>query len=246
MESLKVDDVMQITLVVSKILVNGLGSEQREKVLSEAPGGLKDVAAHDADETRVYQAILNEYLRSHDFDFVVEIYRRIEATKVFYRNVGSDLDLLKYLIKSTGVGERMAARHKPYVFVLMPFRDEFFQTYESAIRPALQDLGCEVQNAKEVLTVDRIVDAIFDSTARARFLVADTTGQNANVFYEIGYAHGIGKKVILLSQNRKDLPFDTASIRHIKYSRTAPYSLRDELRMTAEAVMEELGEDDES
>ena len=38
--------------------------------------------------------------------------------------------------------------------------------------------------------------------------MADVTEQKANVFYELGFADGIGKEVILVAQKGSDLPFD--------------------------------------
>lgn len=44
------------------------------------------------------------------------------------------------------------------------------------------------------------------------------TGRNANVFYEVGYSHGINKNVILLTQESEDIPFDLKHFPHIIYN----------------------------
>jgi len=47
------------------------------------------------------------------------------------------------------------------------------------------------------------------SIQESSFLIADITPDNPNVFYEVGYAHGLKKPTILLSDRRRDnLPFD--------------------------------------
>ena len=48
-------------------------------------------------------------------------------------------------------------------------------------------------------------------------MIADCTGKNPNVFYELGIAHTLGKSVFMCSQNREDFPFDVNHIRSFKY-----------------------------
>ena len=51
----------------------------------------------------------------------------------------------------------------------------------------------------------------------ANIIIADITNRNPNVFYELGIAHTLGKKIILLTQNIKDIPFDLNRYRFICY-----------------------------
>ncbi len=44
------------------------------------------------------------------------------------------------------------------------------------------------------------------------------TGRNPNVFYEVGYAHALGKIVLLLTQNAEDIPFDLKHRPHTVYA----------------------------
>jgi nucleoside 2-deoxyribosyltransferase len=62
-----------------------------------------------------------------------------------------------------------------------------------------------------------ILNDIWLAINRAEVIIADITSRNPNVFYEIGIAHTIGKKVILLSQKKEDIPFDFLHYRHILY-----------------------------
>jgi hypothetical protein len=55
------------------------------------------------------------------------------------------------------------------------------------------------------------------------------TGRNPKVFYETGYAHALNKKVILLTQNADEIPFDLKHYPHIVYSGRI-VSLKDELQ----------------
>ena len=48
-------------------------------------------------------------------------------------------------------------------------------------------------------------------------IICDLSGKNANVFYETGIAHTLGKEVILITQHDGDVPFDLRSLRYISY-----------------------------
>jgi hypothetical protein len=62
------------------------------------------------------------------------------------------------------------------------------------------------------------VQRIYNQIAKADLVVADMTGQNPNVSYETGYAHALGKQVILLTKKTEDIPFDLKHYPHIVYS----------------------------
>ena len=44
------------------------------------------------------------------------------------------------------------------------------------------------------------------------------TGMNPNVFYEVGYAHALNKRVILLTETAEDIPFDLKHTPHVVYA----------------------------
>jgi hypothetical protein len=52
---------------------------------------------------------------------------------------------------------------------------------------------------------------------RSHLVIADCTGRNPNVFYEIGIAHTLGREVILITQNDADIPFDLRHLRYVPY-----------------------------
>ena len=59
------------------------------------------------------------------------------------------------------------------------------------------------------------------SIRSAALIIADVTPDNANVFYEVGFAHAIGKPTILLSDRKRErLPFDISGFRTLFYDNT--------------------------
>ena len=107
---------------------------------------------------------------------------------------------------------------KPFIFVLMPFIGEFDDIYKFGIKGAAEDAGAYAERVDEQIFIEGILERIFNQINKADVIVADMTGRNPNVFYEVGYAHALGKKVFLLTQNADDIPFDLKHKPHTIYS----------------------------
>src|SRR6266850_1835492 len=95
---------------------------------------------------------------------------------------------------------------KPFVFVLMPFSGDFKDEYEVAIKPACADAGAYCERVDEQYFQGSIVDRIWNQINLASVVISEMSGKNANVFYETGYAHALGKSVILLTKDAADIP----------------------------------------
>jgi len=131
-------------------------------------------------------------------------------------------------------------------FVLMPMRGEFEELYEYIIKPTVEEVDLNCEYAGEIVVPGLIMDDIWDRIERARVLVADLTECNPNVVYEVGYAHSLDKrKVILLSQSLDGLPFDLRGFRCIPYGLgpRALEKLRAELHVALRAVLGQLTPD---
>ena len=107
---------------------------------------------------------------------------------------------------------------KPVAFVVMPFSSELEPIYRDFVQPTLHDCGFEVRRADELTKADSILKDIIRGIASATLIVADLTGNNPNVFYELGIAHARGKPSILLTQDVDSLPFDLRAYRVIPYN----------------------------
>ncbi|MDE5946356.1 MAG: hypothetical protein K2G63_03470 [Oscillospiraceae bacterium] len=99
--------------------------------------------------------------------------------------------------------------------VIMPFKvDWSFDMYETFKEAAID---FSVWRSDEEYTDDIIIQTVWEKINRAKFVIADCTGKNPNVFYELGIAHTLGKPVFMCSQNREDFPFDINHIRNFEY-----------------------------
>ncbi len=116
--------------------------------------------------------------------------------------------------------------------------------YKQAIAPTVQAKGMEPVILEPVVGNDQVpgpIDAqIIDAIKISHFCIADLTGNNPNVMYEIAYAHSLGKLVIIITQDSTtDVPFDIRHHRIIHYSSTeAGYeSLRDDLQKSIDSIL---------
>ena len=77
------------------------------------------------------------------------------------------------------------------------------------------ELGILAERVDEQLFTEGILDRIYRQIELADIVIAEMTGQNPNVFYEVGYAHARGKLCILSTASADDIPFDLKHRRHI-------------------------------
>lgn len=108
----------------------------------------------------------------------------------------------------------------PGIFVLMPFEPEFDELYTDTMSAVARSVGLPISRADDLFGPRAIMNDIWSWLLSSRVVIADCTGRNPNVFYEIGLAHCIGRPVILIAQSDDDVPFDLQHIRYIKYKLT--------------------------
>ena len=114
-----------------------------------------------------------------------------------------------------------------YVFIAMPFGELWSDGVHATIVRACESLGSEGvvlhwQRADEIARPGRITDQIVDAINACDAMVADLSGMNANVVYEVGFAHSNSTPVVLLNQNPESSPFDLRDMRQIAYTVERP------------------------
>jgi hypothetical protein len=105
-----------------------------------------------------------------------------------------------------------------FCFVVMPFRPElnFFFLYLKKYLEEKYKIRVERGDSK-VLTKE-LMKKISDEISGASFLIADVTGSNANVFFELGIAFAMDKPVIFLTQDApREAPVDIRQFEFIQY-----------------------------
>ena len=129
--------------------------------------------------------------------------------------------------------DKLRQQTKPrFVFVIMPFATEFNDVYKLGIKRAvssLTDLKLTVERADETLRNKAIIKRIREKIREADLIIADVTGNNPNVLYELGYADALEKTTVILTRNRKTIPFDLNEKPNIQYNPGDTATLKKEL-----------------
>ena len=138
-----------------------------------------------------------------------------------YRGQGANMRGKPYCFKMGETCPREADEDPKLVFVLMPFRPkrEFDEIYEKGIRPGWEssDVAFHCLRADEWFHTRDIMCEVCRHIQRAHYIVADMTGRNPNVFYELGLAHAFGKDVVLITQSEDDVPVDLLPMYRVEY-----------------------------
>ena len=117
---------------------------------------------------------------------------------------------------------------KPVCFVVSPIGQpgtEHHQTsaqvLDNLIRPVAVAAGYEVVRADEIHNTGPFLRDVLRYLATADVVVADLTGHNANVFYELGVRHALSRRTVLIARSQSDLPADLSHYRTIIYGDVA-------------------------
>jgi hypothetical protein len=103
-------------------------------------------------------------------------------------------------------------------FVIMPFSSElhYFYLYLQRHIEHTHDIDCE--RADNRFATGPFLDKIVAQIQRADVVIADCTGSNPNVLYELGIAHALNKKTILISQDPSaQYPSDIKHFEFVRY-----------------------------
>lgn len=99
---------------------------------------------------------------------------------------------------------------KGYAFVAMPMDNNDPQLVDvlDSIKEAAARCGIHAERVDEPQSNERITDRILESIRKAEYVIVDLTSSRPNVFYEAGYAQGLGKTPIYVANQGTHLEFD--------------------------------------
>ena len=171
-----------------------------------------------------------KYLQTCNF---VDIFGKIDAKHYNYK-VALTVEGLK----------KVQEQAKPNIeskqaFVAMRFNDEMKSIYFEGIKKLEEDTGFTMHRVDMEPFNDKICDKIIAEIRRSRFVIADVTGHRQAVYFEAGFAKGLGLPVIWTCReddiNGCESNFDTRQYNHIYW--TEANELREKLRYRIEATI---------
>ena len=181
---------------------------------------LSDGAGHSVSEMKDYlfEKGLEDYSEGQFAGSVNNLLRNKKIEKVnrgTYKIAGENL---------TGEGR---GRVMKKCFVVSPIGDagtdirkNADQLYQHIIKPVCEKCGFAAQRVDEFNTSNSITQEILDALNDYDLVIADLTGHNPNVFFEIGYRTKSQKPIIHLKRKDETIPFDVSSIRTFEYDLT--------------------------
>jgi hypothetical protein len=174
--------------------------------------------------------------------------RKYKAERIQEREVSKQLTEIRKQILQQRIGNRKKMIITPsfttvdyeiepnLAFVIMPFKEDWSKDLFFVLTQAIESEDMKVIRADDIFSSGIVVNDIWTLINRAGLIFADISVHNANVFYELGICHTLGKKVVLLRQNNgENAPFDIAFWRYFNYGLKATEV--EELKITVKKII---------
>jgi hypothetical protein len=143
---------------------------------------------------------------------------RMDDLVVAVEKLRRRVDLLASVPKSQ-INPSADCHREMTAFIVMPFVPEDLQVvYDDYVKPTIEEF-CSLKCVRgdDMFGSGVVMNDVLNAIAKAEIIIADLTGQNANVFYEVGIAHATNKPVLLMAQSLDDVPFDLRHRRVLIY-----------------------------
>ena len=161
------------------------------------------------------------------------------APKRFDQAVTKTLDLVDLLLPTDAaeLAQPGTVNYRPNTaFVMMAIDDDKpeLEDIKNVIKDVFEEYEIDAVAADEIEHEGAITDRILSEIESREFLIADLTHERPNVYYEIGHAHALNKRVILVRKKGTKLHFDVAHRNCPEYENTT--GLKKLLRRRLEAM----------
>ncbi|MDP2060087.1 MAG: hypothetical protein Q8J97_10120 [Flavobacteriaceae bacterium] len=97
-----------------------------------------------------------------------------------------------------------------FVMMWMDEKKYELEDVHNTVKKCFEKIGVEAERADDIEHDGKITEKIIEKIKSAEFLFADLTGARPNVYYEVGFAHALSKRVILFRKKGESLHFDLA------------------------------------
>ena len=193
----------------------GYGLDERESFLAQL-GGILD-AVNDQGAIKRVSIVEMNAMRARRLRTILR--------ETFQRDVDG-LPATRKTEATQRIDAGIESESKKHVFVAMPFAKEYEDTYVFGIQSPIHAIGLLCERVDMVVFTGDILERVKTRIDTAALIVADLTGDNANVYLEVGYAWGRGRPTLLIARSSDDLKFDVRGQRCIIYENIVDLSKR--------------------
>ena len=216
------EQVAQADVVV---LIGGWEGTYRAANWAEIAGKpLLPFAAFGGAAAGIYQRELNDFDRKYGGRI-----RRLE-----FEQLNSIKNWADHATDVIALAEKVAASRSVLVVMSYADRPDLKDAY-GTFRRICGELGYACERITEKNAATRILPEILERIRQSAFVIVDLTDLRPNVFYELGYADGLGGKVIVTAKTGTELPFDVKDIPAIFWESQEDFG--EDLRERIQAVV---------
>jgi hypothetical protein len=136
-------------------------------------------------------------------------------------------DVAKKVVELLGVEQSLGAAAAneagdgELVFVITSFARDMEPAFEAVVAAAGK-VGLRAERVKDSKGDYRITDRMLAMIRSARLIVADLTHERPNVYFELGYARGLGKTIVTIMREGTEVHFDVQDWNYIEYIDSRP------------------------
>ena len=127
-----------------------------------------------------------------------------------------------------------------YVFVLIPFNEDYNNIYNLGIKPAVEELNMRCEKLDEIEFNTDILKQLYNCINKADIIISELTDKNPNVYYETGYSHALNKPTVHIAKNRKNVPFDLNHFNTITYNEKNIIELKNKVKKRLLTIKNEI------
>ena len=223
-----------LSLVMASVMVvmSRLAGQRSESKYNEERHRAELSLMRESFERRL--EAVNEQLMSNDNRWREVNHLLISAQKpIRHEKESSSPRPFPRILSDAGISPDEAKEEANLVFVLTPFGKDFEEDFNT-VKNICEGVGLRCVRGDENHATGDILSHVLRLIWKSKYIIANITSRNANVYYELGIAQALGKPVILITRDLGGLSFDLQSQRVVVYkdNQTLVSKLKDMLFRT--------------
>ncbi len=167
-----------------------------------------------ADFTKSYHAGLRSLVRALQKPTGPKPNEIVDSKKLVHEVAGEVAKLLG--LENPPVRPAGGQSDHKLVFVIMSFLPDMQPVFDG-IASAASAVGLTAKRVKDVEGDYRITDKAIELIRSARLIVVDLTHERPNVYFELGYARGLGRRVVTIARKNSTIHFDVKDWKYLEY-----------------------------